>query len=377
MRSQSSNVLFFISSLSSGGAERVTANLANYWAEKGWRVTVVTLAAHHEDFYKLAPTVSRIALNLSGASHNPLAAVLNNLRRVLALRRVLRDVRPDVALAMMNSSNIQLALAATGLRGLVSVGSERTHPPQMPLGLIWETLRRYFYGRLNAVVALTEESATWLRSQTRAKKVVVIPNVATYPLPAHPPHVPPPSEAAKERLLLTVGRLSQEKGFDSLIVAFQRLAADFPDWKLAILGEGALRQELSDRIKAAGLVNRILLPGRVGNVGEWYAVADLYVMTSRFEGFPNTLAEAMAHGVPAVSFDCDTGPRDIIRHEVDGLLVSPGDVSALSDALHRLMGDEALRRRFAARAIEARQRFSMEKIAWMWKALFEELQPGK
>ncbi|MDR7921526.1 glycosyltransferase family 4 protein [Thermosynechococcus sp. HY213] len=370
-------VLFFISSLSSGGAERVVANLANYWAEKGWEVTVVTLSDGADDFYELLPSVHRIKLGLQQNSGNVLKGLINNLRRVSALRRVLRQVQPDVALGMMDSSNIQLALAATGLHGLVTVGSEHIHPPQMPLGVVWETLRSYFYGRLDAVVALTDESATWLRQNTRARKVPVIPNAASYPLPAQAPYMMPPVKTGNAKLLLAVGRLSRQKGFDLLIAAFQGLAAAFPDWRLAILGEGPLRNELAAQIKNARLDERILLPGRVGNIGDWYQAADLYVMSSRFEGFGNTLAEALAYGLPAVSFDCDTGPRDIIRHEVDGLLVPPGDVAALSAALSRLMGDEALRQRFAARAIEARERFSMVSIAGMWEALFEELQHGK
>jgi glycosyltransferase involved in cell wall biosynthesis len=121
------------------------------------------------------------------------------------------------------------------------------------------------------------------------------------------------------------------------------------------------------------LEKRVFLPGLVGNIGEWYEQADLYVMSSRFEGFPNTLLEALSYGLPAVSFDCDTGPRDIIRHEVDGLLVSPGNVAALENALDRLMGDVALRQHFAKRAVEARERFSIERVAGMWETFFEEV----
>lgn len=370
-------LLFFISSLSSGGAERVAVNLANYWAKGGWQVSVVTLTAQFEDVYQLHPAVTRIALGLSGKSRNSLTAMVNNLSRVYALRRVLCQVRPGVAVAMMDSSNVQLVMASTGLKNLIVIGSEHTHPPQMPLGVVWEALRRRFYGRLGAVVALTAESADWLSRNTRAGKVVVIPNTATYPLPVDSPRISPPVKVGKDRLLLAVGRLSQEKGFSTLIAAFQGLVGDFPNWRLVILGEGSLHGELASQIEAAGLVNRVLLPGRVGNVGDWYVAADLYVLTSSFEGFSNTLAEAMAHGLPAVSFDCDTGPRHIIRHEIDGLLVPPGDGKALMAAMSRLMGDEVLRRQFSERATDARERFSMEKIVGMWEALFEELQYGR
>lgn len=366
-------LLIFIHSLSSGGAERVTANLANYWAAKGWQVTVVTLACRSHDFYVLEPAVHRVAPVLSGDSGNPVSAIVNNLRRVVTLRRVLRQEMPNVALAMMSTANILLALAAIGLKGVATVGSERTHPPQYPLGAVWEVLRAKLYAPLTAVVALTEMSATWLRQNTRARRIAVIPNAAHWPLPEQPPHLEPPRKRNGQLMLLAVGRLSEEKCFDLLIAVFQQLFSEFPDWRLVILGEGPSRLSLEAQIESFSLGDRVALPGRVGNVGQWYAAADLYVMSSRFEGFPNTLAEAMAHGVPAVSFDCDTGPRDIIRHETDGLLVPAGNRAALEEALRKLMNDGALRERFAERAIEVRHRFSLERIAGMWERLFEEI----
>lgn len=367
------NLMIFIHSLGSGGAERVTANLANHWAAKGWQVTLVTLAPATLDFYQLAPEVARIALNLAGESRGAISAMANNLRRVRALRCVLKLVRPDVALSMMSTANILLVLAALGMKGMATVGSERTYPPRIPLGRAWETLRARLYGRIGAMVALTEESATWLRKHTRARRIPVIPNAAVWPLPEQAPYLAVPQRANGQHMLLGVGRLSEEKGFHHLITSFQRLAIDFPAWQLVILGDGPDRIALQTQIDSLGLTDRISLPGRAGNVGQWYEAADLYVMTSRFEGFPNTLVEAMAHGLPAVSFDCDTGPRDIIRHDFDGLLVPAGDGAALETALRRLMDDAAWRRQFGERATGARERFSLQRVAGMWEALFEEL----
>ena len=314
---------------------------------------------------------------MASDSENPSAAVVNNLRCIFALRWVLREVQPTIALALMSSTNVLLALAATGLRGIVTVGSEHIYPPQYPLGAAWETLRKHLYAHLTALTALTQESSAWLRRHTRARKIVVIPNAATFPLPEREPCLEPPDIPQGKRMLLAVGRLDAQKGFDLLIATFQRLAEEFPDWMLVILGEGPDRAALEQQVRSVGLVDRIRLPGRAGNVGRWYAAADLYVMSSRFEGFPNTLVEAMAHGLPAVSFDCDTGPRDIVRHGVDGLLVPAGDTDALEGALHGMMADPSLRHRFAQRAVEARERFSIEKIAAMWEALFEELRSAK
>ena len=367
-------LLFFIHSLSSGGAERVTANLANHWAGKGWDITVVTLAPQSNDFYALHPAVKRIALELAGDSGNVLAGLWQNLRRVFTLRRVLHQIKPDIALGMTTTANVLVALATRGLPQIHAIGSERTHPPQFPLGALWEGLRRHTYGHLAAVTVLTSESADWLRAYTGAQRVPVIPNAALWPLPIQEPRLTPELFCQSERfIVLAVGRLSEEKQFGLLLEVFHFLANQHPSWDLVILGEGPQRLTLQDQVRVTGLEKRVFLPGRAGNVGEWYERADLYVMSSRVEGFPNTLAEAMAHGLAVVSFDCDTGPRDIIRHEVDGLLVPPGDVAALTAALDRLMDDATLRQQFAERAVDARRRFSMARIAGTWEDLFKEI----
>jgi glycosyltransferase involved in cell wall biosynthesis len=367
-------LLFFISSLNSGGAERVTVNLANYWAAKGWEVTVVTLSDCMSDFYVLSPSVTRIGLGLLQESANVVSGLYRNLIRVLALRRVLIQTNPQVALAMMDKANIILSFAAWRLPNILPLGSERIHPPQFPLGRLWESLRSICYGQLAAVTALTIESHDWLLHHTAVKRVAVIPNAAPWPLQSQPPLLMPQSIISPSRkLLLAIGRLSYQKGFDLLIEAFVRISADHSDWHLAILGEGHLRGALYEKIKDVELEEHITLVGRVGNAGDWYQAADLYVMSSRFEGFPNALSEALSYGVPAVSFDCDTGPSVLIRHQVDGLLVPNGDVGALASSLDQLMSNPSLRKAFSAKAIEARERFSMERITRMWESLFMEL----
>lgn len=365
------NLLIFIHSLASGGAERVTVNLANYWAEKGWRVTVVTLAAKSLDFYPIHPMVQRIALDLVHETASLAAGLMHNLRRILALRRVLRKTQPDIALAMMTNANILLAFATLGL-GIRAIGSERVHPPRYPLSWSWEWLRRRTYGRLYGVATLTRETASWLEANTQVRLVAVIPNAVPWPLPEYDPKINPEVIVPNARkMLLAVGRLVEQKGFDRLLEVFDELAQFHMDWDLVMLGEGPQRGMLEQKIYMAGLAQRVFLPGTLGNVGEWYARADLFVMSSRFEGFPNTLLEALASGLPVVSVDCDTGPRDIIRHEVDGLLVAPEDSAGLEHALGRLMGDADLRARFSRRAIEVRQRFSMLRVADMWQTMFE------
>ncbi|MCA1605224.1 MAG: glycosyltransferase, partial [Acidobacteria bacterium] len=221
-------LLFFIHSLSGGGAERVTANLANHWAAKGWDITIVTLAPRSLDFYEIHPLVERIALGLTDESRNVLAGLWKNLHRVRALRQVLRQVQPNIALAVMSTANIILALASRGLANVCAIGSERIHPPQVPLGAQWEALRRSTYGRLAAVVALTQESAEWLRMRTRAQRVPIIQNMALWPLAVQAPRlVPETVRVADRHILLAVGRLDKQKGFDWLLEAFTALARKY------------------------------------------------------------------------------------------------------------------------------------------------------
>jgi glycosyltransferase involved in cell wall biosynthesis len=364
-------LLIFISSLDGGGAERVTVNLANYWAAKGWEITIVTLASQRDDFYELNRAVTRISLNLAGDSGNLLLGLVQNIRRLVALRQVLRQIQPSIALSMMTDANVLLALASCGQGRIRTIGSERIHPPQCPLGGVWEWLRRYSYSQLDVIVALTNVGADWLKKHTGARRVVVIPNSVSWPMPNQMPHLDVETVARTGRsLLLAVGRLSNQKQFSLLIESFKFLADRHSDWDMVILGEGPLRSALEMQVQDANLVNRVFLPGRAGNVGDWYERANLFVLSSRFEGFPNTLVEAMAYGLPAVSFDCDTGPREIIRDGLDGLLVPPGSAVGLISALDQLMGNEYLRQKLAARAVEVRERFAVEQIAEQWAGLF-------
>jgi glycosyltransferase involved in cell wall biosynthesis len=367
-------LLFFVPSLSGGGAERVTANLANYWAGKGWKIAIVTLSPMGQDAYALDPAITRISLNMLSPSKNLAHGLLQNLNRVRRLRKVLLGIRPEVAVAAMDVSSATLALAARGLTNTVPVGRLQIHPPCESKKAVWKGIESMAYGQLSALTALTRQTAAWLAANTNAKRIEVIPNPIQLPLPENGQRIEPESLCKPGRnLLLAAGRLAPQKGFDLLIEAFGKLSERHPNWDLAIVGQGPERSRLEMEISESGLKQRVLLPGWAGNVADWYGRADLYVMSSRYEGFPNALAEAMAHGLPAVSFDCDTGPKDIIRDGTDGFLVPKEDAGALVAALDRLMGDADLRTQFKGAAIEIRDRYSIHRVAQMWECLFEEL----
>ncbi len=346
--------------------------MANNWAAAR-EVTVLTIASVAHDHYQLDSSVQRIALDLDRISGNLLSALGNNLQRISALRRAIRLVRPDVVIAMMATSICLARLATLGLK-ITVIGSERIHPPTLPLGAPWERLRRWLYPGLSAIVAQTERSADWLRNECGAANVVVIANSITLPLPVGKAASLPPRQVMREQhSILAVGRLETQKGFDLLLEAFAIFGAEQPLWHLIILGEGSARGALEQHVDTMGLSTCVHLPGNVGNTADWYEAADIFVMSSRFEGFPNALVEAMAYGLPVVSFDCETGPAEVIEDGSDGLLVTNGDVHALAAALAKLMSDEALRHRLATQARESSHRYSAPRITAQWDTLIDKL----
>lgn len=354
-----------ISSLGGGGAERVMTLLANAWAQRGNEVTLITLASNLRDTYPLDPRVRRVALDVAGTSAHVLAALGHNFVRIRALRRAIVACRPDAVISFIAESNVRVLVAAAGL-GVPVIVSERVSLSGHRLRGVWRALRRWLYPRANVIVAQTRRSAAELEALVRRHVDVIANPVSLEPAPDAPaPH----AGHAASRTLLAVGRLAPQKGFDLLIDAFAQLAAQHADWNLVILGEGPARGALEQRVAAHGLGDRIALPGFDAGVRTAMRRADLFVLSSRYEGFPNALLEAMAEGAACVSFDCDTGPRELIEHGRNGWLVPAADGPALATALDRLMGDAELRASLGRQARAVVTAYALPAILDQWNAL--------
>jgi glycosyltransferase involved in cell wall biosynthesis len=225
------------------------------------------------------------------------------------------------------------------------------------------------YPTLDAVTALTEETAAGYRELMGQRgRVVCIPN----PAPADPGQRPD----LDAPVVVAAGSLTRRKGFDRLLEAWARLAPSFPDWRLRIFGTGHRRPELEELIDKLGVRGSVGLCGHSPRMLEELTSASVFALTSRNEGFPMVLLEAMAVGLPVVAYDCPTGPRDIITDGVDGHLIPNGRTRLFVDALGELMEDASRRRRFSAAALESVTRYRIEAIGARWEALFGELAAG-
>ncbi|WP_147818770.1 glycosyltransferase family 4 protein [Salidesulfovibrio onnuriiensis] len=355
-------IVLVISSLSMGGAESVLAWLAAGLHGQGLRVTVLTLDdGSVPPFYPLPEAVALRPLGLAGRSPNIVGALLSNWKRIRALRSAIVSESPDVVVSFMEQTNV-LTLLAAGRKYPVVV-SERVHPMHS-VGRLWDWLRRRTYGRAAALVVQTESIGReygWLRRAF----VSVIPNAALAPQPGEP------SVRIERPAIVAMGRLHAQKGFDLLLRAFAGLADEYPEWSVVVFGEGRERGLLEALARELGVQGRVSFPGRTSTPHADLSQGDVFVLSSRFEGFPNVLAEAMAAGLPCIAADCPGGPADLITDGKDGLLVRANDVNDLRGALGVLLGDRALRERLASSGRMITERFREEKVLELWIQCFK------
>jgi glycosyltransferase involved in cell wall biosynthesis len=343
-------IVAVISSLGAGGAEKVLAGLARAWTAAGFRVTIVAFDRPGEPVYHDFPPAARI--ERLGCSEG---GVRSTLRRLVRLRRVVRREQPSIVVSFLTKINIVTLLATIGLPVPIAI-SERNNPEKQKKHPLWNFLLAYAYRRASLIVCQTQGVVRCIPPGLH-DRVVVIPNaIERYPF----------RPALRSRRIAAVGRLTGQKGFDLLIAAYQRVRETHPDWLLEIWGEGPDRGALEEQVRRAGLDDCVRLPGITPKPGQWIERASIFVLSSRFEGFSNVLGEAMAAGLPVVSFDCDFGPSELVRNGTNGMLVPNEDCAALSEALGQLMDDPALRRRISEEAKLVGQRFSAEAIVGEW-----------
>jgi glycosyltransferase involved in cell wall biosynthesis len=352
-----------ISALVLGGAEGVMTILAHEWARMGRAVTLINFAAPGEAaFYALDPAVREVRLALRRQSPNQVAGIVANLRRIVRLRRAIRQSQPDLVISFIDRTNI-LTLAATIGSSVPVIVAEHTDPRHGSTGRVWSALRTLLYRRAAAVLLLTRGALEAFPPAIR-RRTVVIPNPAGRELEGRAP------ATLTQPTIVAIGRLSPEKGYDRLLRAFARIAVERPEWRVVIWGEGTERQPLEALRAELGLTDRVALPGLTRQPLDELSEASILALPSRREGFPMVAVEALACGVPVVAFDCLSGPRELIQDGVNGRLIPADDVDGLAAALAALMDDPAERRRLGANGPQIVARFSLERVLGSWEDLF-------
>lgn len=350
-------VTIVVPGLSAGGTEHVVNLVANHWKALGHTVTIITFEVPDAiSYYPLHPAISIVRLGVPPGRMSKLGSAAAVGLRILRLRSALRRSRPDFVLSFLTRTNVMTLLACLGIPAPVVV-SERNNPAVQPFGKIWKWLQSRLYPRAFGLVTMTQGALDYFPPAMR-RRGWVIANAVDLP--------PDWVNRRKNNTLTAVGRLTHQKGFDLLLKAFALVAPKHPDWKLVIWGEGDDRKLLEAQRDALGLQARVEMPGVTARPGLWVETADVFVLSSRYEGWGIVLLEAMAVELPVVSFECEWGPGTMITNGDDGILVPCENVDALALALDAMLGDQIQRETMGAKAALSARKYLPERILAEW-----------
>lgn len=363
-----------------GGMERVLLNKVTYLSRlSGWEVAVVTTDQHQRPpFYPFPANVRMTDLEINYSDDNE-KGVWRKITGYLRKRKehkkkltaLLQKEKADIVVSLYPSESSFIPAIKDGSKKVLELHYCKFFRLQYGrkglLGLIdkWRTCQdEQIVRRFDKFVVLTHEDRGYWGSLSN---IEVIPNAAMN-ISGHY------SDVTRKRLI-AVGRLDYQKGFDRLIRAWDIVQQNvaFRDWQLDIFGQGEWQEMLQRMIDERNLQNTLRLNQPTNSIGDEYAKSSLIVMTSHYEGFGMVLVEAMACGVPAVAFDCKCGPKDIIRHGENGLLVHDGDIEGLAAAMMKLMDNEAYRKHLSDNAKKIISTYSEETVMNRWIALFNGL----
>ena len=350
-----------------GGVEKMVIALANEMARRGHDVGLLTWdRACAESFYEISPAIKWYKLDVGDVSYT--ASLLTRVKRALAARRIVRGFRPDVVIAFQVGVFKALRAYCAGMPVLM-IATERNAPTLYDHTSGGEKAKQNAFRtfRLAKYLVVQCEAYRTMHPQYLQDKLLAIPNPV---YEASALAVPEQPDAVGRFRLLSVGRLSYQKNFESLISAFARIASRFPQWDLIIVGEGELRSKLEVFVSQMGLSSRVHMPGALKETSAQYAQAHLFCLPSLWEGFPNALAEALSHGLPAVGFAESAGVNVLIEHGVTGLLApGNGGDEELAETLSILMADAHQRNLYGQRARESMKQYTPKRIMDQWESL--------
>lgn len=357
------HICFFSGDITrSGGTERVSAMIANMLAKStDYKISFVSLFEEaNKPFFAIDDAIDRHVIYPV-----PTHGIQHYFTTVKRLKTLVKQLRIDV-LVDIDGILDMYALPVKRSTGVKVISWEHFNYHQNP-GVPYRKLtRRWAVRRADAIVTLTQADKVLYESNLKLRcPVVAIPN------PIEPLAGENRPYSADSRTILSCGRLTYQKGFDYLIQVAAKVLPEHPGWTWLVLGEGEDREQLEQGIREHHLEGRVVLEGRVDNVEDYYRKSAFYVMTSRFEGLPMVLLEAKSAHLPIVSFDCETGPAEIVKDGVNGYLVPCFDTDGMTKRIGELIDDAELRERFSAHAMDDTERYAMRTVAIKWINLFK------
>jgi len=363
-----------------GGTIRTALNLAGHLAAR-YDVEIVSVIRNVErPFFAFPPGVTVITADDRTVRRGPAARLLSRFPSVLTprrdvtapsvslwtdlcLARTLWSGREHVLIGTKPVHNMLIAEVAP--RSVIKIGQDHmnltAYKPWLRAGIARS------YPRLDLLTVLTRASLEAFAELLGGERprIVQVPNAV--------PELNGGPADLDRKVIITAGRLTWQKGYDMLVRAYAQVAPHHPDWELRIFGSGPRHEQIKALIDEHDLHEHVRLMGRSTDLGVELAKASVCVLSSRFEGMPMVILEAMSKGLPTVAFDCPTGPAELIAHEVNGLLVPPKDVDALAATLRRIIADEELRHRLGEQARRAAEAYALPVIGARWEELIEEV----
>ena len=356
-------IFLIISSVEKGGTQKNIIDLFNHWEKKGHDVKIITFDKNEGC---LDSTVKKnfINLNLKKNSNNFFQSVFNNFKRIYKLRNIIKENQYNHIFSFISTTNILTIISNIGLKNNLII-SERNDPKLQNIGNIWIILRKVFYRYADKVTANSKKACIYLEKFVPKKKIFFIPN-----------HIflnKNKQKIKKDKILLAIGRLHYQKGFDTLIDSFNLSKIYKIGWKLVILGKGPEEKFLKKKVKNLKLSNKVLFKGFKDPV-PWYKKSKIFILSSRYEGTPNVLLEAVSMRLPTIITNSCYGAKYYLKNNISTLEAPVNNSKALSKLIQKLVNNNNLQKKISNEAYKNMKRLAnYKKIFRMWDFFLKEI----